>query len=357
MVNYRNTKIFKIYGNNGNFVGYTTQKYITSKLESYKRDYKRYKVGKLKYNVVFDIVCDDKCTIQLLEEYPCKTKQELNERILYWTNSLLCVNQENSYVCEYCKKEYKHISSLSRHVAKYHETIETNKKDKPIEDKVTNNTSHKNVNNNTNVVINKDELIIKLIEQNQQLMEQSSKMMEKVTKMKIVNNTINNNNISINVFLNEHCKDAMNLSEFIKTLNITHEDILCYDRLDYVDNVTNIFMKNLKKLKDTERPIHCSDQKRLQFYVKDDNEWNKDQNYSKINKAINSISHKQMNKLREWKQNHPNWNENDTLRDEYMNMIKLVAGSSENDEINKDKKEIYKKIGKELIFKQIVMKH
>ena len=117
-------------------------------------------------------------------------------------------------------------------------------------------------------------------------------------KHKIGNN--NNNTISINFFLNEQCKNAMNLTDFINQLNVSLEDLQYSKNNGFIEGVTNIFTKQLKDLKPTERPIHCSDKKRLQFYVKDDDKWCKDSNNEKIDETIYNIKMKQTSKLTEW---------------------------------------------------------
>ena len=93
----------------------------------------------------------------------------------------------------------------------------------------------------------------------------------------VYNNCNNQNNMTINVFLNEQCKDALNLTDFVQNIKVTLEDLQYTKDNGFVDGVTNIITKQLQDLKPTERPIHCSDKKRLQFYVKDDDKWEKDE--------------------------------------------------------------------------------
>ena len=115
--------------------------------------------------------------------------------------------------------------------------------------------------------------IVKLVEQNAEMMkcmkEQNAEIMKCMKEQSIVNQNNTTNNISINFFLNEQCKNAMNLTDFINQLQVSLEDLQYSKNNGFIEGVTNIFTKQLQDLKPTERPIHCSDKKRLQFYVKD----------------------------------------------------------------------------------------
>ena len=136
---------------------------------------------------------------------------------------------------------------------------------------------------------------------------------------KIGNN--NNNTISINVFLNQECKNAMNLTDFIEQLHVSMEDLNYSKNNGFIAGVTNIFTKQLKDMDPKDRPIHCSDAKRLQFYVKDDNKWARDDNSNKIDQTINNIKLKQTYKLTEWEKLHPNYQNNPDELHEWQMML------------------------------------
>ena len=128
----------------------------------------------------------------------------------------------------------------------------------------------------------------KKLQQNQ-LIKTMEKLIEQNTELsKRVGNN-NNNKISINVFLNEKCKDAMNLTDFVDNIKVSLDDIKYTKEHGYVKGISNIFVKHLTDMNVTERPIHCSDKKRLQFYIKDENEWSKDK-HNKLNDTIKHIS-------------------------------------------------------------------
>ena len=130
-----------------------------------------------------------------------------------------------------------------------------------------------------------------------------------------INTTMTNSNnkaFNINVFLNETCKDAINLSDFIKNIEVTREDLENNAQLGFVNGISKILIDNLRELSVTERPIHCTDLKREIIYVKDDNKWTKDDNKSKMSGAIQAISQKSTRTLLDWKKVNPDYNDNDS---------------------------------------------
>tara|TARA_Y100001935_G_C17236232_1_gene473166 strand:- start:33 stop:1052 length:1020 start_codon:yes stop_codon:yes gene_type:complete len=164
------------------------------------------------------------------------------------------------------------------------------------------------------------ELLKKTIEQNSEIIP------------RIGNN--NNNKISINLVLNEKCKDAMNLEDFLEKLQVSLEDLQYTKENGYVKGLSNIMVKHLKDLPPQDRPIHCSDLNRLQFYVKDENTWEKDDKNNKMNKSINEIQRKQVLKIKDWTDRHPNYCEDDSLYLEYQQLVKSTMSIDYND--NKD---------------------
>ena len=187
--------------------------------------------------------------------------------------------------------------------------------------------------------ITKNELIKQLLFQNQQLIcdnkefkemiiEQNSKMIELSTKP----NTINNNNtnchnkqFNLQVFLNEKCKNAMNMTDFISSLEIMSDDLEDIGKLGYVQGISNIFMKGLKDLDETERPIHCTDKKRETLYIKNSNVWDKDDNREKMNLVIKELAHKNFKYIPIWTDANPSYNDGTTKKnDQYMRIVNQV---------------------------------
>ena len=134
----------------------------------------------------------------------------------------------------------------------------------------------------------------------------------------------NNNKISINVFLNEHCKEAMNLEDFIDSIKISLEDLEYTNEHGYVKGISNIFTKNLTDMKATQRPIHCSDKKRMQFYIKEKDSWEKDSQNVKINNSIQEITKKQILELKQWEDSHPNYLNNNLQYMEWQKMVQSI---------------------------------
>ena len=159
----------------------------------------------------------------------------------------------------------------------------------------------------------------------------------------VYNNCNNQNNMTINVFLNEQCKDALNLTDFVQNIKVTLEDLQYTKDNGFVDGVTNIITKQLQDLKPTERPIHCSDKKRLQFYVKDDDKWEKDVDNKKLDETIRDVKLKLPKSLSEWEKMNPSYKKDPKLMDEWMN---IMAGISEDDagKVLKDKLVLKRKI-------------
>lgn len=290
----------------------------------------------------------------------------------------------NSYNCEICNFKCKQNSDMIRHLstAKHKRKIEENnftvenknygaskmqscvcnKTFKTIsglwkhQKKCDDNTSE----TNENVVIEKvdifdKELIITLVKQNAELLE--------IIKTGTNNvNTINNNNcnytnntnntnktFNLQFFLNETCKDAMNISEFIDKISLQISDLESIGKLGYVEGISNIIIKNLNALDVDKRPVHCSDVKREIIYVKDDDKWEKDEDdKQKIKQVISSVVSKNLGLLPEYQKKYPQcMNPESKKSDEYN---KIIMETMEGGVKNKEK--IIRKIAKEIVIEK-----
>jgi hypothetical protein len=152
-----------------------------------------------------------------------------------------------------------------------------------------------------------------------------------------------NNKVSINFYLNNICKNAINLTEFINNLKISFDDLTYTTNYGYVKGISNIFVKQLKDMEPTQRPIHCSDNKRLKFYIKDDDQWNKDDGHEKIDKSIDDLTHKQVKMIKMWEKNNPHYKTSTSLLLEWHKMVQEVIGGLDN-----EKKQIKRNIGSTL---------
>ena len=134
----------------------------------------------------------------------------------------------------------------------------------------------------------------------------------------------------------------MNLTDFVENIKISIEDLAYTRKNGYAAGISNIFLKHLTDMKPTERPIHCSDKKRLQFYVKEENKWKRDD--KKINQSIQNVTVKQIKQLKEWENLHPNYLSDEHLTQEWHQMIHKIMGGSTDEEREKNTESIKKEI-------------
>jgi hypothetical protein len=185
------------------------------------------------------------------------------------------------------------------------------------------------------------DLINFLLKENQEfkqlIIDQSAKMLELAAIPKTTNTTMhcnNNNSFNLNLFLNEKCKDAMNIGDFINSFQIQSSDFEDMGKLGYIQGISNIFIKKLNDLDETARPLHCSDIKRETLYIKDNNVWDKDIKRDKMKQAIADIAHKNVKYIPIWTKENPDALDGTTKRnDEYMRIANQVmtAISPDND--------------------------
>jgi hypothetical protein len=160
------------------------------------------------------------------------------------------------------------------------------------------------------------QLLLQAMDQLKKKDEIMEQMIHKVghTTNNTTNNNTQNNHFNINVFLNEECKDAINFSDFIDRIEVSHDDLENNAQLGFVEGISKILMDNLNQLSISERPIHCTDVKRETMYIKDDNEWKKEkeENTRRINDAIQEVSRKSMISLMDWKRTNPDYKDGDS---------------------------------------------
>jgi len=223
---------------------------------------------------------------------------------------------EKFYICD-CGKKYKYRQGLYTHRKKCRfkseentdEEIDRNKElEKQLEDI-----------NNQMKETNKQMEIYKDIIQNQVIpnMQQSA-----ITN--INNNTTTNNNFNLNIFLNETCKDAINITEFIENLKVGLQELEFVKDNGIVKGISNVFVNELNALDVEKRPIHCTDAKRKTLYIKDDNKWDKENKMTneKIDRSIQHVKKKHIDSIKEWEEQHPNWCDDEKLAMEYLRMVR-----------------------------------
>jgi hypothetical protein len=252
-----------------------------------------------------------------------------------------------------CSKKYKYPSGLCKHKKKCtfeNEEKENGEKEKENEEKEKENGEKEKEKDQQNLILDASlnqiehlsNIVIDMVKQNQEfkqlLVEQNKQMLELTTKPSTVtnynNNTMNNNNFNLNVFLNETCKDAMNLTDFVNSLSLTLKDLEDTGKLGYEEGISQIFINGLKELDVSKRPIHCSDIKREKLYVRNSNIWEKDQEQEHLRKAVRKVANKNVNQIIDWiKANPESQNYNSKKNDQYLQIvIKSTGGSTKEEE-------------------------
>jgi hypothetical protein len=261
---------------------------------------------------------------------------------------------QSQFTCS-CNKIYKSYSGLWRH---------SKNCNKNINNKIYNNNENIVVTNATSIDNNDlKQIVLDIVKSNSELQKQNIELQKQVLDIcknihpSVNNNTIlnncNNNNKTFNlqVFLNETCKDAMNISEFIENISLQLSDLENIGKLGYVDGVSNIIIKNLNALEVEKRPMHCTDKKREIVYVKDDDEWQKEQEDKKhIKSVISSVISKNLQLLPEYENKYPEcMNPESKKSDEYNKIIMETMGGGIHANGEKNKEKIIRKIAKKVV--------
>jgi len=260
-------------------------------------------------------------------------KHKINELAIN-VNELSIEKVPNHIICSFCEKKYKDPSGLWRHKKKCKVVI------------------NKDISTKESIKIDNEqadkELIMILIKENSDL---KSMMMETQTMMmEVIKNGTHNTNshntnshnktFNLQLFLNETCKDAMNIMDFVDSIKIQLTDLEKVGQIGFVEGISNIINTNLKALDVTQRPIHCTDKKRETLYIKDENKWEKEnENKSKLRKVIKQIAHKNSKLVPQFKEAHPDCGKSvSKFSDQYNKIIiEAMGGSGDNDNEKEDK--------------------
>ena len=244
------------------------------------------------------------------------------------------------YSCDKCKKNFNTNSGLWKH-KKTCDMIESS------------------INELNNIDITDSNIIIQLIKQNEDfknlLIEQNKTILELSKNNSITNN--NNNNINshnksfnLNFFLNETCKDAMNIMDFVDSIKLQLCDLENVGKLGYVEGISNIIVKNLNSLDETKRPVHCADSKREVMYVKDDNKWEKESaDKSKLRNAIKRVTQQNTKLLKEFRVKYPGCDKSDSKYSTKYDKLTLEAFGGKGDDYEGKEDKIIKNIAKNVI--------
>jgi hypothetical protein len=236
-------------------------------------------------------------------------------------------SSEAKFICDGCNKEYKDNSGLWRHKKK------CNSKDD----------SEGEVDDEVKKTDELTELVKYLMKENSEMKTMMMKVIENGTHHNTTNTTNNTNShnkaFNLNFFLNETCKDAMNIMDFVESIQLQLSDLEKVGELGYVEGISNIIVKNLNELDVTQRPVHCTDKKRETMYIKDEDKWEKDESNSKIKKAIKRVASKNQRLLPKFKEAHPDCGTyHSKYSDQYNKIIiESVGGSGDNDAEKEEK--------------------
>ena len=266
------------------------------------------------------------------------------------------INKPLYYICEFCEKQYKSRGSYWKHQQKCSKVPYTQEQPQEIQTKVTDSA-----------------MILELLKQNQEfkemMIEQSRQIQDtqqenqelqkqlieavKTGGSHIENQTNINNNqkFNLNFFLNEQCKDAINMSDFIQNMELDIEDLTETGRLGYVGGISRILINKLQELDIYKRPLHCTDMKRETLYIKDNDEWEKQTNSKeKMSKIIGQVANKNCRNIPKWTEEHPGYEVFDSPENmEYMNMTQAVLGGFGEEENKQFKDKIIRGVIKEVL--------
>jgi len=248
------------------------------------------------------------------------TKKHKNNVLTTNDNSLGPKSNKHIFSCKHCDKIYKDRAGLWRHNKK---CISKNPDD--ISDK---------------------ELIVMLIKQNAELLDVIKNGSGNTT---ISNNNNNNKTFNLQFFLNETCKDALNISDFVSSIKVSLEDLENTGRKGYVEGISNIILKNLKDLQQHERPIHCSDMKREVLYIKEKNEWTKEtEDKPVLTNAIKVIANENIKKIKDWRDQNPECTDvNSKKNNLYLKIVSNSMNGLTKEESDKNVNKIISNVAKE----------
>jgi hypothetical protein len=247
-------------------------------------------------------------------------------------NEIKPKTSQKIYACEFCEKKFNDRAGLWRH----------NKKC---------NTTEKILENNISL-----EVILELIKDNKELKQlviEQSKAMQQIAINGTHNNTTTNSHnktFNLQFFLNETCKDAMNIMDFVESIQLQLSDLEKVGEIGYVDGISNIIVKNLKALDITQRPLHCADKKREVLYVKDEDKWEKqDDENMKLKKVIKKVTDKNMRLIPKYREKYPDCNKSISRHSDQYNkiVVESMGGSGDNDDEKASK--IIKNITKQVL--------
>ncbi len=283
-----------------------------------------------------------------------------NDNKMITNDNKMITNDLNDYKCQFCNKVYKYKSGISRHKKKcnsteltiYQPEDTTTNNPNYIMEKLMEQLTEQNTNENMECIL-KQMLVQQAkqnkqqTEQNKQQAEQNKLMIELANKPTIQNN--NNQTFNLNTFLNVDCKDAMNIEDFISSIKVSIEDLKDIRTYGFLYSMDIAMMNKLKDMKQIERPIHCTDKKRKKFYIKKNNEWNKDCDQKEVYEIIKDVNMIQRKSFVKWSKDiqaqNPQWSEDMHFYNEVIEILdKLNSLFGVDEDVLKLKKKLFSTI-------------
>jgi len=357
--------------------------YTTSKIYNYNKHLLTAKHKNATKNDILETFGNKK-VLDNVAMYKCGVCDYNTSKKIYYDKHLITekhkknLNGESKkikYICSQCNKEYMNSSGLWKHKKQcyenniqseqlqntfipnnvitpefFMEVLHSNKElqdalfeqNKELQNKLLEKDSELQ-----NRLLEKDNI---LIEQNNKIIELASKQVNNITN----NNNTNNNQFNLNFFLNETCKNAMNIADFVNSLEVQIADLEKTGKLGYVEGISGILLRGLRELDYTMRPIHCTDLKRETVYVKDENSWEKeDDEKAKLKLAIQRVARKNLRTLPKWQQENPDFRILDTKEnDDYLKIALNSMGGQTDTEHDKYVEKIMKNVLKGVVIEK-----
>jgi len=278
------------------------------------------------------------------------------ENVKYVENT---IPKPDPNMCSSCHKIFKYRTSIYKHKSvcpgPQSQQSQPNFHSLPSTSTPTDIDMNDNIiSSNDNVIITK-EMFMTLLKNNQEMMKMIKSLSEQPNVNNTTNNTTNNNSnnnnchnntFNMNLFLNEKCKDAMNMKDFVNSIQLNLTDLENVGRLGYVEGMSNILIDNLQKTDLYKRPVHCSDVKRETLYVKDDNKWEREgPTHQKMVNAVLAVEHKNVALVSEWAKAHPlSMNSNTRDNEMYMKLSKAATDGEKEGNIQKVIRKVAKNV-------------
>jgi hypothetical protein len=268
-----------------------------------------------------------------------KHKKHTEVNTLLTENSANSQNKDLQYICEGCNKEYKSRVGLWKHKNKCIEVKDT------IDENIV-------IEKQNNEIQELKEFMKYLMKENSEMKNMMLEVIKNGTHNNINNVNSHNKSFNLQFFLNETCKDAMNITDFVDSIKLQLSDLENVGELGYVNGISNIIVKNLNELDVTKRPVHCTDKKRETLYVKDENKWEKDDEKKKLRKVIKRVASKNQRLLLKFKEVHPDCGSSSSkYSDQYNTIIVESMGGSGDNDLEKEEK-IMRNVLKQIVIEK-----